>query len=34
LEIVDERDGQADMQQLAKELWEKRAKDLDLNTEN
>jgi CBS domain containing-hemolysin-like protein len=31
LEIVDERDGQADMQQLAKELWEKRAKDLDIN---
>ncbi|MDR2286160.1 MAG: CNNM domain-containing protein [Prevotellaceae bacterium] len=34
LEIVDERDGQADMQQLAKELWEKRAKDLDINIEN
>jgi CBS domain containing-hemolysin-like protein len=33
LEIVDERDGQADMQQLAKELWEKRAKDLDINIE-
>ncbi|MDR2383890.1 MAG: CNNM domain-containing protein [Prevotellaceae bacterium] len=31
LEIVDERDGQADMQQLAKELWEKRAKDLDID---
>jgi CBS domain containing-hemolysin-like protein len=30
LEIVDERDGQADMQQLAKELWEKRAKDLNI----
>jgi CBS domain containing-hemolysin-like protein len=34
LEIVDERDGQADMQQLAKELWEKRAKDLDINIES
>jgi CBS domain containing-hemolysin-like protein len=34
LEIVDERDGQADMQQLAKELWEKRSKDLDINTES
>jgi CBS domain containing-hemolysin-like protein len=34
LEIVDERDGQADMQQLAKELWEKRAKDLDISIEN
>ncbi|MDR2383350.1 MAG: hemolysin family protein [Prevotellaceae bacterium] len=33
LEIVDEKDGQADMQQLAKELWEKRAKDLDINIE-
>jgi CBS domain containing-hemolysin-like protein len=33
LEIVDEKDGQADMQQLAKELWEKRSKDLDLNIE-
>lgn len=32
LEIVDERDeGQGDMQQLAKELWEKRAKDLDID---
>jgi CBS domain containing-hemolysin-like protein len=31
LEIIDERDGQADMQQLAKELWEKRAKDLDID---
>ncbi|MDR0385540.1 MAG: CNNM domain-containing protein [Prevotellaceae bacterium] len=34
LEIVDERDGQADMQQLAKELWEERAKDLDISIEN
>jgi CBS domain containing-hemolysin-like protein len=34
LEIVDEKDGQADMQQLAKELWEKRAKDLDINIES
>jgi CBS domain containing-hemolysin-like protein len=34
LEIVDERDGQADMQQLAKELWEKRSKDLDINIES
>jgi CBS domain containing-hemolysin-like protein len=34
MEIVDEKDGQADMQQLAKELWEKRAKDLDLNIES
>jgi CBS domain containing-hemolysin-like protein len=34
LEIIDERDGQADMQQLAKELWEKRAKDLDISIEN
>ncbi|MDR1886322.1 MAG: CNNM domain-containing protein [Prevotellaceae bacterium] len=34
LEIVDEKDGQADMQQLAKDLWEKRAKDLDINIEN
>ncbi|MDR1340083.1 MAG: CNNM domain-containing protein [Prevotellaceae bacterium] len=34
MEIVDERDGQADMQQLAKELWEKRAKDLDINIES
>ncbi|MDR1593124.1 MAG: CNNM domain-containing protein [Prevotellaceae bacterium] len=34
LEIVDERDGQADMQQLAKELWEKRAKELDINIES
>jgi CBS domain containing-hemolysin-like protein len=33
-EIVDERDGQADMQQLAKELWEKRAKELDINIES
>ncbi|MDR3245392.1 MAG: CNNM domain-containing protein [Prevotellaceae bacterium] len=31
LEIVDERDGQADMQQLAKDLWEKRAKDLNID---
>lgn len=32
LEIMDERDeGQADMQQLAKDLWEKRAKDLDID---
>jgi CBS domain containing-hemolysin-like protein len=34
LEIVDEKDGQADMQQLAKELWEKRSKDLDINIES
>jgi CBS domain containing-hemolysin-like protein len=34
MEIVDEKDGQADMQQLAKELWEKRSKDLDINTES
>jgi CBS domain containing-hemolysin-like protein len=34
LEIVDEKDGQADMRQLAKELWEKRAKDLDISIES
>jgi CBS domain containing-hemolysin-like protein len=33
MEIIDEKDGQADMQQLAKELWEKRSKSLDLNIE-
>jgi len=33
MEIVDERDGQADMQQLAKDLWEQRAKDLDISDE-
>lgn len=33
LEIVDEKDGNTDMQQLAKELWQKRIKNLDSNNE-
>ena len=30
LEILDERDIQADMQQLARELWQKRRNDNNL----
>lgn len=33
LEIVDEHDTQADMQQFARERWKKRAEKLGLNTE-
>lgn len=33
LELTDESDAQADMQQLAKELWKKKAKDLNLPDE-
>ncbi len=31
LEIIDERDGQADMQQLAKEKWRTRAENLNID---
>jgi len=33
LEIIDEGDHEVDMQQLARRLWKKRAKDMNIDLE-